>query len=112
MKKETKLQAAFKDLNKEMRKLWFCSMGISSFLLTCTDRKAYSLHGGYLKESIADKCVMNCEKWKILFGLWVIDVPSYVSYHKLEERWFSVRQFRTLYRMPEKTFFAYRDLSN
>jgi hypothetical protein len=23
MKKETKLQAAFKDLNKEMRKLWF-----------------------------------------------------------------------------------------
>jgi len=27
MKKETKLQAAFKDLNKEMRKLWFRSMG-------------------------------------------------------------------------------------
>lgn len=106
MKKETKLQAAFKDLNKEMRKLWFCSTGISSFLLTCTGRRAYSLRERWLKESIADKYVMNCENWKILFELWIIGIPSYVSYYKLEESWLSVRQFHTLYRMPEKTFFA------
>lgn len=86
--------------------------GLSSFLLTCTGRKAQSLRGSQLKESIADKCATNCENWKILFELWVIVVPSYVSYHKLEERWLSARQCGTLYRMPEQTFFAYSDSSN
>jgi hypothetical protein len=39
MEKETKLLAAFKDLNKEMRKVRFCSTGISSFLITCVGVK-------------------------------------------------------------------------
>jgi hypothetical protein len=43
MKKETKLQAAFKDLNEEMRKLRFRSMGISSFLLAFIDTKKHRL---------------------------------------------------------------------
>jgi hypothetical protein len=43
MKKETKLKAAFKDLNEEMRKPRFCSMGISSFLLANIATKEYSL---------------------------------------------------------------------
>lgn len=90
--------------------VWF--HGVSSFLLTYTGSKAYSLRGSQLKESIADKCVTNCENWIILFELWVIVVPSYVSCHKLEERWLFVRQFSTLYRMPEQTFFAQRDFCN
>jgi len=46
----------------------------------------------------------ECENWKILFGLWVIDVPRYVSYRTSRVRWLSVQQFDTLYRLPEHTF--------
>jgi len=46
----------------------------------------------------------ECENWKILFGLWVIDAPRYVSYRTLQVRRLSAQQFDTLYRMPEHTF--------
>jgi len=35
----------------------------------------------------------ECEVWKILFELWVIDVSLFVNYLTLEVRWVSAHQF-------------------
>lgn len=46
----------------------------------------------------------ECEIGKILFDLWVIDVPRHVSYRTLEVTWLSAQQFDTLHRMLVHTF--------
>jgi hypothetical protein len=64
-----------------MRKVWFCSTGISSFLITCVGVKAYSVSWSWLEEftagSCVANCVANCEKLEVLFGFWLFNVARY-----------------------------------
>jgi len=63
------------------------------------------------KEYVNENLCIECEIWKILFALYVTDVPRRVSYRMLEVRWFSAQTFDTPYRMPGQTFLAYLGFS-
>jgi len=53
----------------------------------------------------------ECKIRKILFELWVTEVPRHVNYRTLEVRCLSAQQFDTLCGMLEETFFLHTLIS-